>query len=76
MLFVFPVMAGFAAFLLIPALLAGQTSAPAAADTSSFSSHVDVTVAEVEVFVADHDGKPVPDLTRDDFRVVEDGQAA
>jgi VWFA-related protein len=75
MLFVSPVTAGFAAFLLIPALLAGQTSAPAA-DTSSFSSHVEVTVAEVEVFVAGRDGKPVPDLTRDDFRVVEDGQPA
>src|SRR3954468_5905317 len=77
MLFVSPVKAGFAALFLVPALLGTQAIAQATpAETSSFSAHVDVTVAEVEVFVADRDGRPVPDLTAADFRVVEDGQAA
>ena len=80
MLFVSPVKAGFAALLLIPALLGAQvgtqTIAQAPAAETSFSGRVDVTVAEVEVFVSDHDGRPVPDLTRDDFKVVEDGQPA
>jgi VWFA-related protein len=72
MLFVSPVKAGFAALFLVPALLGAQTPA----SETSFSGRLDVTVAEVEVFVADRDGKPVPDLTRDDFKVVEDGQPA
>ncbi|HYX25891.1 MAG TPA: VWA domain-containing protein [Thermoanaerobaculia bacterium] len=72
MLFVSPVMAGFAALLLVPVLAGAQ--APAAGTV--FSGRIDVTVAEVEVFVSDRDGRPVPGLTRDDFRVVEDGQPA
>jgi VWFA-related protein len=76
MLFVSPVTAGFAALLLIPALLGGQAAPQAATGETSFSGRVDVTVAEVEVFVADRDGRPVPDLTRDDFKVVEDGLPA
>jgi|GEM_PF-2550190 len=80
MLFVSPVKAGFAALLLIPAFLGAQvgtqTVAQAPAAETTFSGRVDVTVAEVEVFVADRDGRPVPDLTRDDFKVVEDGQPA
>ncbi|HEV7786903.1 MAG TPA: VWA domain-containing protein, partial [Thermoanaerobaculia bacterium] len=67
-----PVKAGFAALFLVPALLGAQTPA----SETSFSGRLDVTVAEVEVFVADRDGRPVPDLTRDDFKVVEDGQPA
>ncbi|MFY9823996.1 MAG: VWA domain-containing protein, partial [Thermoanaerobaculia bacterium] len=79
--FVSPVTAGFAALLLVPALLGAQVGtqttvqAPAAAEPS-FSGRVDVTVAEVEVFVSDRDGRPVTDLARDDFRVLEDGQPA
>ncbi|HSS77445.1 MAG TPA: VWA domain-containing protein [Thermoanaerobaculia bacterium] len=75
-----PVKAGFAALLLVPALLGAQVGAQATAQAPAaeptFSGRVDVTVAEVEVFVADRDGRPVPDLTRDDFKVVEDGQPA
>jgi len=74
MLFVSPVKAAFAALLLVPALLGAQSPPPGS--ETSFSSRLDVTVAEVEVFVADRDGKPVPDLKRDDFKVVEDGQPA
>lgn len=72
MLFVSPVKAGVAALFFISAVLGAQTPA----SESSFSSRLDVTVAEVEVFVADRDGKPVQDLTRDDFKVLEDGQPA
>ncbi|HEX4961980.1 MAG TPA: VWA domain-containing protein [Thermoanaerobaculia bacterium] len=71
MLFVSPVMAGLAGLLLVPVLVGAQ---PPAAET--FSGRVDVTAAEVEVFVADRDGKPVPDLLREDFKVLEDGQPA
>lgn len=77
MLFVSPVKAGVAALFLIPAVLIPVVlGAQTPASESSFSGRVDVTVAEVEVFVADRDGKPVPGLTRDDFKVLEDGQAA
>ncbi len=76
MLFVSPVKAVCAALLLVPALLGAQTVSQAPPNETSFAGRVDVTVAEVEVFVADRDGKPVPDLTRDDFKVLEDGQPA
>lgn len=35
---------------------------------------VDVTVASVEVFVTDREGKPVSGLTRDDFEIREEGR--
>jgi VWFA-related protein len=65
-------MAGFAALLLVPVLVGAQ----APATGTVFSAQVDVTAAEVEIFVADRDGRPVPGLTKDDFHVVEDGQPA
>jgi len=40
----------------------------------SFSEVVSVHVVSVEVVVTDKAGRPVKDLTRDDFRVYEDGE--
>ncbi|MEE8526259.1 MAG: VWA domain-containing protein, partial [Thermoanaerobaculia bacterium] len=52
---------------------------PAAAETAesplgSFSEVVDVHVVSVEVVVTDKQGRPVTDLTREDFQVIEDGE--
>ena len=70
--FVSPVSAGLVAFLLAPLLAGAQVPS----SETTFSGSVDVTAAEVEVYVTDRDGKPVPDLTREDFKVTEDGQPA
>jgi len=60
-----------AVLALLPAVAAGQ--APAAEPTT-FSGSLEVREAEVEVLVTDRDGRPVSDLTPQDFRVLEDGQ--
>ncbi len=72
MIFVSPVSVGLLALLLAPLLAGAQTPG----SETVFSGSVDVTVAEVEVFVTDRDGKPVPDLKREDFQVTEDGKPA
>jgi VWFA-related protein len=64
--------AGFA-FLLFLAVAARAQAPP---QDSSFSATVDVRLAEVEVLVTDRDGRPVTGLTREDFRVLEDGLPA
>jgi VWFA-related protein len=63
-------LAGFAVLIFLGASAGAQ---PPASDPS-FSGSLDVQEAEVEVLVTDRDGKPVPGLTREDFRVLEDGQ--
>jgi len=70
MTFVSRALAGFAVLLFLSAALGAQ---PPASDPS-FSGSLDVQEAEVEVLVTDRDGKPVPGLTREDFRVLEDGR--
>src|SRR6185295_13591869 len=60
-----------AVLALLPAVAAGQ--APAAEPTT-FSGSLEVREAEVEVLVTDRDGRPVSDLTPQDFRMLEDGQ--
>lgn len=40
----------------------------------AFFEPVDVPLVNVDVYVADRDGRPVPGLTADDFRVFEDGE--
>ncbi|HEX9942433.1 MAG TPA: VWA domain-containing protein [Thermoanaerobaculia bacterium] len=65
-----PVSAGLAVLLLLPALTAAQAPDPG----QTFSGTVEVREAEVEVLVTDRDGRPVPGLTAEDFRVLEDGQ--
>ncbi len=42
-------------------------------DPSTFESEVEVTVANLEVFVRDDEGTPVDGLTADDFRILQDG---
>lgn len=48
---------------------------PPASPPPSFSESVEVREAQVEVLVTDH-GQPVAGLTKEDFQVFEDGQAA
>jgi VWFA-related protein len=48
----------------------GQTAGP-----SPFGEQVEVNIVNVEVYVTDSDGKPVPGLQRNDFEVREDGKA-
>src|SRR4051812_30743026 len=44
------------------------------AERSTFFESVDVHVVNVEVYVADRDGKRVPGLSREDFELFEDGK--
>jgi VWFA-related protein len=63
--------------LFLPALAGAQdaqSTAPPAKTEPTFTETVEVREAEVEVLVTDRDGKPVPDLTAADFRILEDGQ--
>lgn len=53
--------------LSLPAL----AQAPPASD---FFETVDVNVVNVEVYVTDKQGNPVPGLSKDDFEILEDGQ--
>ena len=41
----------------------------------SFVDQVQVTVVNIDVFVRDRNGRPVTGLTRDDFRLLQDGAA-
>ena len=43
------------------------------APASDFFETVDVNVVNVEVYVTDKEGNPVPGLTQDDFVLLEDG---
>src|SRR5258708_35235328 len=38
------------------------------------TAHVDVNVVNVDVTVTDHRGKPVMNLTKNDFEIFEDGK--
>ncbi len=40
----------------------------------AFVDEVKLTVVNIDVFVTDHDGFAIPDLTVDDFRVLQDGE--
>jgi VWFA-related protein len=61
------------------AIALAVTAFPAAAFQEApvgegFSDRIEVGVVNLEVFVADRKGKPVPDLRREDFEVFEDGK--
>lgn len=63
--------------LFLPALAGAQDAPPAAPQPKSeptFTDTVEVREAEVEVLVTDRDGRPVPGLTAEDFRILEDGK--
>jgi VWFA-related protein len=57
-------------------VVSAQTAPPAAPAISatSFGEVMEVDVVNVEVYVADRDGKRVTDLKREDFAVSEDGK--
>lgn len=56
-------------FFIAPSIF-GQAFGP----LPPLTAHVDVNVVNVDVTVTDRSGKPVMDLTRDDFIVFEDGK--
>lgn len=66
------------ALLLAAAGTPGRGQAPAqvpgAAPAETFAEEVSVEVVNVEVHVTDRQGQPVTGLTREDFRLFEDGE--
>ncbi len=60
---------------LAAACLGGALAAQPAAD-AGFSESIDVDVVDVDVFVSDRAGRPVPGLTREDFELRVDGKPA
>jgi VWFA-related protein len=60
----------FALFIVSP--ISAQNFGP----LPPLTAHVDVNVVNVDVTVTDRHGKPVMDLTRNDFEVFEDGKLA
>ena len=58
----------------ITVLVLGLLVLPAVAQERGFSERVDVSLVTVETIVNDAAGRPVTDLTADDFRVLVDGQ--
>jgi len=63
-----------AAALILLCLVPLAAGAQPPATEPSFSGTLDVQEAEIEVLVTDRAGQPVPDLTREDFQVLEDGK--
>jgi len=70
-----------AAALALPAATAGVVGAgdpswafSPASTGRAFFEPVEVPLVDLQVFVADHDGRPVPGLTVGDFEVLEDGR--
>ncbi len=59
--------------MLVAALAAGDEPEPAPVGGLGFADQVQVTVVNVDVFVRDHDGRPVTGLGKDDFLVRQDG---
>jgi VWFA-related protein len=58
------------ALLLVSSFAAAQSIGP----LPPLTAHVDVNVVNVDVTVTDRSGKPVLDLTKDDFEIYEDGK--
>jgi VWFA-related protein len=58
--------------LTLACLPAGAQDAPPAEET--FSDEIEVSLVNLEVIVADKSGKPLPDLKKEDFEVLEDGK--
>ena len=66
------IVAGLFALLAGIVLSAGQAAQPAPPQTPTFKVQVDYV--EVDVLVTDQQGRFVPDLAKEDFRVFEDGK--
>lgn len=60
--------------LLALLLATAATGQPPAEPTGRFADELDVEVVNVDVVVSSEDGSPVPDLTAEDFEVLDDGQ--
>lgn len=58
----------------LPLLLASTLAAQPPASTPEFGEVVEVDVVNVEAYVTDRSGNPVPGLRRDDFQIFEDGK--
>ncbi len=58
---------------LAAACLGGALAAQPAAD-AGFAESIDVDVVDIDVFVSDRAGRPVPGLTREDFELRVDGK--
>ena len=52
----------------------GQEGQAAEGQMSEFFEAIDVNIVNVEVFVTDKQGNPIPGLTKDDFSLLEDGE--
>lgn len=67
---------GFACFTLATLSLGAAQQAPAPPDTPQeiFVGNVDVNVVNVDVYVTDDQGTPVPGLTSEDFEIEENGR--
>lgn len=57
--------------LLFTGTASSQEAPPA---EESFSDEIEVSLVNLEVIVADKSGKPIPDLRKEDFEVLEDGK--
>ena len=57
-----------------PAVAQSVSQQPAVPTEGSFTESVDVRVVNVDVYVTDRSGQPVPGLRREDFEVFEDGK--
>ncbi len=55
-------------------LRAADLATPAPAATESFSESIQVSVVNLDVYVADKQGRPVAGLRKEDFTVLEDGK--
>ena len=67
--------APLAALLLLLLALPGVSQEdPGQPEDEIFLDRVAVDIVNVEVYVTDTEGNPVPGLTREDFTVVEDGR--
>ena len=61
-------------FILEPSSQSGSASQEAARRQKPLQHEVAVTLKLIQVYVTDKDGKPVLDLTKDDFIVTDDGK--
>src|SRR5436305_3635743 len=52
----------------------GGAAPPKAVEPETFFESVDVSVVNVDVYVADKSGKRIPGLKREDFELHEDGK--
>ncbi len=62
-------------FLLLPGLplLAQETPSPVPPE-DSFAEEIEVSVVNLDVFVTDRKGEPIPDLRREELEILEDGR--